>query len=154
MTRSPTLSRSPSRPGTYADQPVSVRAKLSALWTSMLFVFAYVDIFSLYREDVRSDIAAGELGGFEIGQAFLLFVTLYIAIPSLMVILSLVLAPTLLRTLSIVLSSLYGLTIVGGAIGEWNYYILGSAIEVVLLALIGFYAWTWPRQTASPPSNS
>jgi hypothetical protein len=26
---------------------VNVRIKISALWTSMLFVFAYVDVFSL-----------------------------------------------------------------------------------------------------------
>ena len=42
---------------------------------------------------------------------------------------------------------LYAVTIVGGAIGEWNYYILGSAIEVALLAGIAYYAWTWPKAT-------
>ena len=31
--------------------PVNVRIKLSALWTSTLFIFAYVDLFSLYRPD-------------------------------------------------------------------------------------------------------
>ncbi|HSJ33990.1 MAG TPA: hypothetical protein VLB85_02950 [Acidimicrobiia bacterium] len=35
-------------------------------------------------------------------------------------------------------------------LGEWNYYVLGSAIEVALLAAIGYYAWTWPK--ASPTS--
>jgi hypothetical protein len=33
---------------------VNVRIKISALWTSMLVVFAYVDLFSLYRRDVRA----------------------------------------------------------------------------------------------------
>jgi hypothetical protein len=36
----------------------------------------------------------------------------------------------------------YALTIIGGAIDEWNYYILGSAVEVALLATIVYYAWT------------
>jgi len=40
---------------------VNVRIKLSALWTSMLFVFAYVDLFSLYRPDFRADVEAGEI---------------------------------------------------------------------------------------------
>jgi hypothetical protein len=32
-------------------------------------------------------------------------------------------------------------------IGElWAYYIFGSALEVVLLSLIVWYAWTWPVQ--------
>src|SRR5918996_1678537 len=51
---------------------VNVRIKISALWTSMLFVFAYVDLFSLYRADFRADLEAGEAGGFTINQSFLL----------------------------------------------------------------------------------
>ena len=46
-----------------APSPMNVRIKISALWASMLFVFAYVDLFSLYRADVRADLEAGELGG-------------------------------------------------------------------------------------------
>jgi hypothetical protein len=111
----------------------------------MLFVFAYVDLFSLYREDFRADIEAGEIAGFEIGQTFLLLTTLYVAIPSLMVFASLVLRSDIIRVLSMVLSGLYGLSIIGGAIGEWNYYILGSALEVILLGFVGYYAWRWPK---------
>ena len=43
---------------------VNVRIKISALWASMLFVFAYVDLFSLYRPDFRADLEVGEIGGF------------------------------------------------------------------------------------------
>jgi hypothetical protein len=32
----------------FEPSKVNVRIKISALWTAMLFVFAYVDIFSLY----------------------------------------------------------------------------------------------------------
>ena len=45
---------------------VNVRTKISALWTSMLFVFAYVDLFSLYRPDFRADLEAAEVGGFTV----------------------------------------------------------------------------------------
>ena len=38
----------------YEPSNVSVRTKISALWTTMLFVFAYVDIFSLYRRNFRA----------------------------------------------------------------------------------------------------
>ena len=64
---------------------VNVRIKISALWTSMLFVFAYVDLFSLYRPDFRADLEAGEIGGFTVNQAFLVGTTVYVVIPSLMV---------------------------------------------------------------------
>ncbi len=125
---------------------VNVRIKISALWTSMLFVFVYVDLFSLYRRDFRADLEAGEVGGFTINQAFLLGVTAYVVIPSLMVFLALVLRPRVNRIVNIALGIVYSLTIIAGAIGEWNYYILGSAVEVALLAAIVYYAWTWPRE--------
>ena len=130
---------------------VNVRIKISALWTSMLFVFAYVDLFSLYRPDFRADVEAGEISGFTINQSFLLGTTAYVVIPSLMVFLSLILRPGVNRIANIALSVMYALTIIAGAIGEWNYYILGSAIEVVLLAAIVYYAWTWPKE-ARPTS--
>jgi hypothetical protein len=124
---------------------VNVRIKLSALWTSMLFVFAYVDLFSLYRPDFRADLEAGEVGGFTVDQAFLLGTTAYVVIPSLMVFLSLILRARVSRTANIALGVVYALTIIAGAFGEWSYYILGSAIEVMQLAAIVYYAWTWPR---------
>ncbi len=132
---------------------VNVRIKMSALWASMLFVFAYVDIFSLYRPDFRADIEAGEIAGFTINQGFLLATTVYILIPSLMVFLALVLRPRINRVVNIALGIIYALTIVAGAIGEWSYYILGSAVEVALLGAIVYYAWTWPkeRRTLSRP---
>ena len=111
----------------------------------MLFVFAYVDIFSLYRADFRADLDAGEVGGFTIDQAFLVGTTVYILLPSVMVFAALVLRPAVARIANVALAILYALTIVAGAIGEWSYYAVGSAIEVALLAGVVYYAWTWPR---------
>ena len=67
---------------TYEPSHVSVRTKISALWTAMLFIFAYVDIFGLYRPKFRAELEAGEIGGFTVNQGFLLGTTLYIVIPS------------------------------------------------------------------------
>jgi Family of unknown function (DUF6326) len=133
----------------FEPSPVNVRIKISALWASIMFVFAYVDLFSLYRPDVRADIEAGEISGFTINESFLAGTTLYVVIPSLMVFGALVLRPRVGRIANIALSIFYGVTIVAGAIGEWNYYILGSAIEAALLAGIAFYAWTWPKEFTS-----
>ena len=131
----------------YQDYWINPRIKIAALWTSMLFIFAYVDLFSLYRSDVRADIEAGEIFGFTIGQGFLLGVTIYILVPSLMLFLSLVLPVRVTRMANIVVAVLYAVTIAGGAIGEWNYYILGSITEATLLAGVIYYAWTWPKAT-------
>ena len=124
---------------------VNVRMKISALWTAILFVFAYVDIFSIYRADFRADVEAGVIGGFTVNQTFLLATTVYVVIPSLMVFGALVLRPKINRIANIVLSIIYAITIIAGAVGEWSYYILGSTIEVALLMAIAYYAWTWPK---------
>jgi Family of unknown function (DUF6326) len=136
----------------YEPSNVSVRTKISGLWTAMLFVFAYVDIFSLYRRDFRADLEAGEIGGFTVNHAFLVGTTVYVVIPSLMVFATLVLRPAVTRIANIVLGVLYALTIVAGAIGEWSYYVFGSAIEVALLAAVVYYASTWPK--LAPPSST
>jgi len=131
---------------THQDYWINPRIKIAALWTSMMFIYAYVDLFSLYRADVRADIEAGEIFTFTIGQGFLLGVTLYILVPSLMLFLTLALPVRLTRTVNIVLAVLYAVTIVGGTIGESNYYyILGSVVEAALLAGVVYYAWTWPK---------
>jgi hypothetical protein len=66
-----------------------------------------------------------------------------------MVPLSLVLRATLNRLVNLVVSVLYLVTIVASVIGEeWAYFLLGSAVEVVLLAAIARQAWTWPPPAA------
>ncbi len=126
---------------------IDTRLRISALWIAVLFIFAYVDLFSLYRPDFRADIEAGTIAAFDINQTFLFFTTLYIIIPSLMVYLTLIMRPPINRVVNIVVAAAYGLTIIGSAVGEWNYFILGSVVEAILLALVIYHAWTWPRRT-------
>jgi hypothetical protein len=139
----------------YQDYWINPRIKIAALWVSMLFVYVYVDLFSLYRSDVRADIEAGKIFAFTIGQGFLLGATIYVLVPSLMLFLSLVLSVRVTRSFNIVVAVLYAVTIAAGAIGEWNYYILGSLTEAALLAGVVYYAWTWPKATdaAIAPSD-
>ena len=82
------------RTRTRDDRLVNVKVIVSGLWVSMLFVFAYVDIFGFWRADVLNGVLTGEVPGvgLEINQVFLVLTTLYILIPSLMVLVSL-LAP-------------------------------------------------------------
>jgi hypothetical protein len=131
----------------YQDYRINPRIKISALWTAMLFLFVCVDLFSLYRSDVRAELEAGKIAAFTIGQGYLLGVMIYVLVPSLMVFLSLVLAPRVTRTANIVVAAVYAVTVAGSAIGEWNYFILGSLAEAVLLAGVVYYAWTWPKAT-------
>ena len=64
-----------------------------------------------------------------------------------MVFLSLVLRPRVNRRVNIVLPILYIVSIAISSIGEtWAYYYFMSAAESALLALIVWFAWTWPTR--------
>ncbi|MGB5951051.1 MAG: DUF6326 family protein [Ornithinimicrobium sp.] len=129
------------------DVPVDVKVVISGLWIAMLMVFAYVDLFGFFRADVLDAALEGEVAstGLAVNQAFLSGALLYILLPCLMVVLSLILKPRLNRILNIVLSLVYVVSIVVSCIGEtWIYYLVGSAVEIVLLLAIAWRAWTWP----------
>ncbi len=138
-------------PTPFEPARVNVRIRISALWTAMLLVFVYVDLYRYYRADYRAEVEAGELGPFAITQWTLVGTTAYVLLPILMVVGTLVLRPAIARVANIALGVLYAVTIVAGAIGEWYYYVLGSVIELALLAGIVRCAWTWPRTEVGAP---
>lgn len=139
------------------DTKISTKLKISALWVTMLFIFAYVDIFFFFQPGIIKEILGGSVDGRQINQAFLLFTTVYILIPSLMVFLSLVLKPAINRWTNIIVATVYAISILGLAISEasetWVYYLTSNIIEVVLLLLIVWYAWKWPKQKSQINQN-
>ena len=129
------------------DVRIGVRLKISALWIAMLFLFAYGDIFGFFRTGLIEEVIEGEVSGVEITQVFLFGVSVYIAIASVMVFLSLVLRPRVNRWANIVLPILYIVSIAISCIGEtWAYYYFMSIAESALLVVIVWYAWTWPTR--------
>lgn len=129
------------------DTRIDVRLVLSALWVTMVLVFAYVDIFGFYRADVLEAALDGRIAttAFLANQTFLGVTLGYILIPVLMVSLSLLLPRRINRVLTIVVALVFALTIIGTCIGEtWVYYWVGSVLEVVLLIAIARTAWGWP----------
>jgi hypothetical protein len=131
------------------DMKVNVKYKLSALWVAVMFLFIYVDYFSLYEPGVIEDIMAGIVWKFDITQTWAFSAMVLMTIPTLMIFLSLALAAKANRWTNIIVGALYFVVVVGNVIGEtWAFYILGTVVELVLLALIVGYAWRWPKQGA------
>jgi hypothetical protein len=123
-----------------------VKLKLAALWTATVFLFAYGDIFTVYRADKVREILGGKIGDIEVTQAFLLAAGVYVAIPSIMVFLALALPARVSRWVNIAVGAIYAPTIIASAIGEdWAYSIFLSVLEVALVLLIVWSAWNWPR---------
>ena len=74
-----------------------------------------------------------------------------IAIPALMVMLSVTLRPRVNRAVNLVVASLYIPICVfnaAGATSDWAfYYVVTIGVEVLILAFILRTAWTWPRRS-------
>ena len=138
--------------GVLEHQPVSVRTKLAAAWTSFMFLYIYVDYLHLYKPGAIDDILAGIVHEFDTGPTFLAFGLTLMAIPSLMILLSMTLPARVNRATNLVVASLYipavGMNFLGALPDYAFYYALTIGVEVLLLALILRYAWTWPRRTA------
>jgi hypothetical protein len=129
------------------DAKVGVRFKLSALWIVTLFLFAYGDIFGFFKPGQIGEVISGQVSGIKITQVFLLGASVYVAIASVMIFLSLVLKATVSRWTNIVLPILFIVSIAASVVGEtWAYFIFLGIAEVGLLLLIVWYAWTWPRR--------
>ena len=128
-----------------AHHRLDPRLVVSSLWIATMIAVAFVDIFGLFRPDIRAQIENGTIYVFDIGQGFLLGAIIYVLIPTVMIPLTLVLPRRANRLTNIVVASLFLITVVGGAIGEWGYYALGSAFEAVLLTGIIVLATRWRK---------
>ena len=125
---------------------IGVRLKISFLWISVLFLYAYGDIFGFFVPGRIEEVVGGKVSGIAISDGFLLAVSVYVAIASVMIFLTLVLRAEVSRWANLVLAIVYVASVVASAIGEDPYYLFLSAAEVLLLLAIVRYAWTWPRR--------
>jgi len=138
---------------TLEDQRIPVRAKLAAAWTSVMFPYAYVDILNFFKPGIVEDILAGKVFVFDVSPTLLTIFLALQAIPTFMVVLSMTLPARANRITNLIVASVqipYAAFNMAGAFPSWTYfYGLGVVLEVILLALILRYAWTWPRTAPS-----
>ena len=147
------------RPHTALEElRLPVQAKLAAAWTSFMFLYVYVDIFAFYKPGVVDDILVGRVWEFDITPTWAISALTLLAIPIFMVVLSMVLPARANRIANLAVASIQVPFAAFNALGEvgepWMYfYVLGVALELVVLAYILRSAWTWPRRTTSPAST-
>ncbi|MDI9257919.1 DUF6326 family protein [Flavobacterium sedimenticola] len=128
------------------DLKVNLKLKLATLWTSLMFLYIYVDYFHLYMPSKIEDIQSGIVYKFDITQEFLLTALVSLTIPALMIFLSVTLPAKINRFTNIIIASVYIPFTLFNLAGEvWMQMLFGAAVEVTLLCLIIRYAWKWPR---------
>ena len=123
-----------------------VELKLAALWAATMFCYIYGDYFGLYEPGMLAGMAAGRLG--PLGPAtpgILLAVTLMMAVPSVMVFLSLALPPVIARWSNMALGLAYTAIIALTLPGSPLFYAVLGAVEMALTLGITWLAWRWPR---------
>ena len=129
------------------DIKVHVKLKLAALWTSVMFCYVYGDYFLLYAPGKLQDIQGGNMAPLgQVTQGVLLFTSVSMAIPAVMIFLSVALKAKPNRWLNITLGLLYTAFVLVTMPGAWVFYLFLGSVDVLLTALVVWYAWTWPRQ--------
>jgi len=84
------------------DVKINVKIKLSALWATLMFLYIYADLLGNMEPGHIEGVISGEVAGLQITPAFLLGSTILMAIPSLMVFLSLTVPPKANRWANII----------------------------------------------------
>ena len=133
------------------DLRMPVQAKLAAAWTSFMFLCVYVDILAFFKPGTIDEILVGKIWEFDVSQTLLTTFLALMAIPIFMVVLSMTLPARANRITNLIVASVQVPYTAFNMAGEsWTYfYGLGFALEVIVLALILRYAWTWPRTAPS-----
>jgi len=132
-------------PRVFEDVRVPVRIKLSALWASVMFCYVYGDFIGLYRPGKLQGLLEGRMPMGPTSQGVLLGIAIVMAIPSLMVFLSLVLNPIVTRWANLILGVLYTAIMLVTMPGAWAFYQFLGVVEVALMVSIVWHAWRWPR---------
>jgi uncharacterized membrane protein len=126
---------------------INVKIKLSALWVAVTLCYLYGDVFGFFEPGIIEEIIAGASRGIQITQVTLLAMAIAMAIPSVMVFLSLTLKYKANRWANIILGIFYTCFMLFTMLtATYAFYIFLGIVEVVLTVLIVWYAWKWPKQ--------
>jgi hypothetical protein len=130
------------------DMKIPVKLKLSALWASVMFCYIYADYFGLYVPGALQRMLEGKMGPFgPTTQGILIGTSVMMAIPSVMIFLSVAVKASVNRWLNMIFGVVYTVIIL---LTMWDYafYVFWGVIEIVLSSLVILYAWRWPRHEA------
>ena len=131
------------------DFDINIKIKLAALWTATTFCYLYADYFELYTPGKLESLISGE--NTLNSPLMLLLASILLAIPPIMIFLSLVLKPGINKILNIVFGLLFTIMMVLIAINSltpWlTFYVFFAIVEAMLTFIIVRKAFKWPRET-------
>lgn len=126
---------------------VNIKIKLASLWASATFCYLYGDYFELYTPNKVNSLISGD--NMMDSPTILLLASIILAIPSIMVCLSIFLKPRINRILNIIFGTIFTVMMVFIGImstNEWYlFYVFLAFLESIVTGLIVWYAWKWPK---------
>ena len=131
------------------DNPtINIKIKLAALWTSVVFCYLYGDYFELYTPKKVDSLITGT--NVLDSPSKLLIASIILAIPSIMVALSILLNPKVNRFLNvffgIVFTSMMILIGVNSLTPWYGFYAFLAFLESIITFSIVWFAWNWPKK--------
>ena len=132
---------------TLEDYKINIKIKLSILWASVTLFYLYGDYFELYIPQKTQGLVTGD--NLLNSPTNLFLAALLLAIPAVMVVLSILLKPTINRILNIVFGLFFTalmLLIAFTSMEPWRtFYVFYAILESVITTLIVWYAFKWPK---------
>jgi len=135
------------------DIEINVKVKLALFWVALMFFYLYNDLFSFFKPGTVEELVGGSLEGIVFTQELLFGAALLMALPSIMIFLSLTLKAKLNRMVNIIVGIFHMVVLVGTLMvpGDlWVFYATYMVFEAVFIVLIVWHAWKWPTQDVSP----
>lgn len=134
----------------FEDVKINVKIKLSVLWVTLMLFYIYADILGFYTRGVIEKVVSGEIGGIQITDGFLFVMAVWMAIPSIMVFLSLTLKAKANRLVNIIIG-IVSIVVLGATFFAGDFsprYTFQAIVEGVLIASIVWHASKWPEKGA------
>lgn len=128
------------------DSKIDIKIKLASLWTSVTLCYLYGDYFELYVPQKTAGLISGD--NLLDSPTKLFFAAVLLAIPALMVFLSIFLKAGTNRVINIVLGVFYTsimLMIAVTSMTPWRaFYVFLALVESLLTFIILYLAVKWP----------
>ena len=128
------------------DFTVNLRVKLAGLWTALMLLYIYCDIYSTFRTGFLEEAMAGKMGPFDVSQITLAAFGALMLIPILMIPACLFIKANIIKWANIIVGIIYALVNIGNLIGEtWVYYWLYGILELAVTVSIIIFALKWEK---------
>ena len=140
----------PKNPKIFQDVKIDTKIKLSALWVALMFCYTYADILGFYAPGNLEELISGEIAGIQMTQGMLFGSAVLMVVPTIMIFLSLVMSAKANRLVNIIAGIIYLVVLVSTFFTGRNpaYYLFFAVVKAILLGLIVWFAWKWPKTEA------